>query len=430
MTDSALTAESDAALAALLRQPGVEELFAALDAEGEETRMVGGAVRNALMGIPVTEIDIATTALPEEVSRRAELAGFKAVPTGIEHGTVTVVVHGRPFEVTTLREDIETDGRRAVVRFGRSFAEDAARRDFTINAMSVGQDGKLHDEVGGLADIAEKRVRFIGAAEKRIAEDYLRILRFFRFHASYATGKPDAEGMAASIKLREGLRSLSAERVRNELTKLLMAPGASATAEQMLAGGFWPLLLHGVPHIGRFAAFVARGGDAKSADEEALARLAAIAVLTAEDAARLREGLRLSNVQGAQLGKIAAALERLHGWPQRCAGEGFRRDFIRLVLDIGAGPVSIALTLEARDADAARLAELRKRAGEIPAFPLSGASLLARGVKPGPEVGRLLGLAREAWIAAACPLDNGRLGGIIDQVLRGEAARPKPSQGR
>jgi poly(A) polymerase len=419
MTSEAVTAQGEAALSALLREPGVAELLAALAAKGEETRIVGGAVRNALIGVAVTEIDFATTTLPDEVTRRGRLAGFKAVPTGIEHGTVTLVAQGRPFEVTTLREDVETDGRRAVVRFGRSFAADAARRDFTINALSLGEDGKLHDEVGGLADIAARRVRFIGEAEKRIAEDYLRILRFFRFHASYAAGRLDAEGMTAAIRLREGLRNLSAERVRNELLKLLMTRGAVATAEEMLAGGFWPLLLHGVPHVGRFAAFVAREGDAaKSEAETALTRLAALAVLTAEEATRLRDGLRLSNAQGTELAKIAGALEKLHGWPQRHRDESFDRDLTRLVLDLGALPVQVALAIEARGADAARLDELRKRACEIPAFPLSGANILARGVKPGPEVGRLLGLAREVWIAASCPLDKAGLAAVLDAVMR------------
>jgi poly(A) polymerase len=419
MTGEAAVAGAEPQLAALLRDRGVEELFAALGGGGEETRIVGGAVRNALMGLAVAEIDIATTALPQEVTRRAELAGFKAVPTGIEHGTVTVVVHGRPFEVTTLREDIETDGRRAVVRFGRSFAADAARRDFTINAMSLDRNGKLHDGVGGLADIVSRRVRFIGDAEQRIAEDYLRILRFFRFHASYASGELDAQGFAAAIKLREGLRNLSAERVRNELLKLLTAPGAVATAEQMLAGGLWPLLLHGVPHIGRFAGFVR--GEKGATDESAgpLPRLAALAVLTSEDAARLRAGLRLSNAQAALLGKIATALEYLHGWPERENGAELAAGFTRLVLDLGHLPVCVALSIEAQGANTARLAALRSRAVEIPSFPLSGADILKRGVRPGPEVGRLLALAREAWIAASCTLDKAGLATILDEALRG-----------
>ena len=163
-------------------------LLKLLDSEGEQARIVGGAVRNALLRLPVHEIDIATTALPDEVVRRVEAAGWKAVPTGIEHGTVTVLIAGKPSEVTTLRRDIETYGRKAKVVFGRDWVVDATRRDFTINALSLSADAKVHDHVGGLADLTARRVRFIGDPNQRIAEDYLRILRFFRFHAWYGKG--------------------------------------------------------------------------------------------------------------------------------------------------------------------------------------------------------------------------------------------------
>src|SRR3954452_4100597 len=177
--------------AAWLREAPLRDLLAVLDGGGEEARVVGGAVRNAILAEPIAEIDVATTALPTEVVRRAQAAGFKAVPTGIEHGTVTVVVHGQPFEVTTLREDVETFGRHAKVAFGRDWKRDAERRDFTMNALSAARDGAVCDYVGGLADVAARRVRFIGDAAARIAEDYLRILRFFRFHAAYGEGAPD-----------------------------------------------------------------------------------------------------------------------------------------------------------------------------------------------------------------------------------------------
>ncbi len=213
-------------LRAVLARPRLTTVLAALDAPGEETRLVGGAVRDALLGRPVADIDLATTLLPEAVVARANAAGLKPVPTGIAHGTVTVVAEGEPFEVTTLREDIETDGRHAVVRFGRDFGHDAARRDFTVNALSVTPDAYVHDTVGGLADLAAARVRFIGEARQRIREDYLRVLRFFRFHARYGAGDPDPEGLAASIEARDGLALLSRERVRGELLKLLVAPGA------------------------------------------------------------------------------------------------------------------------------------------------------------------------------------------------------------
>src|SRR5580700_10962635 len=220
-----------------LRAGVLATLLALLDSDGEEARVVGGAVRNTLRAEPVGDIDIATTALPDEVIRRVEAAGFKAVPTGIEHGTVTVVAEGRPHEVTTLREDVETDGRRAKVAFGRDWRRDAERRDFTMNALSVTPDGAVHDYVGGLADLAARRVRFIGEPRARIAEDYLRILRFFRFHAAYAHGPPDPQGLHACIVARDGLRTLSRERVRAELVKLLVAPHAVATLAAMAEAG-------------------------------------------------------------------------------------------------------------------------------------------------------------------------------------------------
>jgi poly(A) polymerase len=183
-----------------LRDGALARLLAALDQNGEEARVVGGAVRNALLGEPIGDIDVATTALPAEVIKRAQAQGFKTVPTGIDHGTVTVVIDGRPFEVTTLREDVETFGRKARVAFGHDWKKDAERRDFTINALSVARDGTVHDYTGGLADLATRRIRFIGDPAARIAEDYLRILRFFRFHAHYGEGLPDASPPVRSLR--------------------------------------------------------------------------------------------------------------------------------------------------------------------------------------------------------------------------------------
>src|SRR6266403_5493929 len=227
-----------------------------LNGDGEEARVVGGAVRNALLKIPTGDIDIATTALPAEVMRRAKAAGIKSVPTGIEHGTVTLVVDGQPFEVTTLREDAETFGRKAKVAFGRDWARDAQRRDFTLNGLSVDARGVVHDHVGGLEDIAAKRVRFIGDPHQRIAEDYLRILRFFRIHAAYGAGEPDRAGYLACIAAREGLARLSAERVRMEMLKLMVADGALAAVVAMADGGLLQQIVGGVAYIGPFTAMI------------------------------------------------------------------------------------------------------------------------------------------------------------------------------
>src|SRR5665647_643194 len=228
MTDARVLAD-----APWLKSGPAARVLQLLDGNGEEARVIGGAVRNALLQIPVADIDIATTALPDEVIRRAKAAGIKSVPTGIDHGTVTLVVDGHPFEVTTLRQDTETFGRKARVAFGRDWVVDAERRDFTINGLSVDADGLVHDHVGGLADVAAKRVRFIGDAGQRISEDYLRILRFFRIHAAFGEGEPDRAGYLACIRGRAGLASLSAERVRMEMVKLVIADGAAADAGQV-----------------------------------------------------------------------------------------------------------------------------------------------------------------------------------------------------
>ncbi|MEI9803965.1 MAG: CCA tRNA nucleotidyltransferase [Pseudolabrys sp.] len=259
--------------------------------------MVGGAVRNALLEMPVHEVDVATTAVPEEVVRRVTAAGFKAVPTGIEHGTVTVVIDKHPFEVTTLRQDMETDGRHAKVAFGRDWKADAERRDFTINSLSASADGTVYDYVGGLADLAERQVRFIGEPKQRIEEDYLRILRFFRFHAVYGTGgHPYAEGVAACIAGRNGLDQLSRERVRMEILKLVVAPHAVPTLIAMADAGLLLRVLGGVSYLSNFEN-MAKAEAAIGLHPDPVRRLGALGVTIAEDAERLAQKLRLANVE-------------------------------------------------------------------------------------------------------------------------------------
>ncbi|HZW53141.1 MAG TPA: CCA tRNA nucleotidyltransferase, partial [Candidatus Elarobacter sp.] len=289
---------------AWLTEGALGKLMAVLDRDGEEARVVGGAVRNVLIGEPTGDIDVATTALPPEVMRRAQAAGFKAVPTGIEHGTVTIVVDHRPFEVTTLREDVETFGRHAVVRFGRDWRADAARRDFTINALSLSRDGVVHDYVGGLADIAVRRVRFIGQAAARIAEDYLRVLRFFRFHAAYGSGLPDPEGLHACIDARDKLERLSRERVRMELIKLLVAAHAVPTLAVMAEAGLLAPVLGGVPYLAGMSN-MAKVEAACALPPDPVRRLGALAVMIAEDAERLWQRLRLTNAEHERLASMA-----------------------------------------------------------------------------------------------------------------------------
>jgi len=275
-------------------------LLGVLNRDGEEARPIGGAVRNALLGEPVQEIDIATTALPDEVMRRAQQAHFKPVPTGIDHGTVTVVVDGHPLEVTTLREDVETFGRKARVAFGRDWVKDAERRDFTMNGLSVDAGGVVYDYVGGIADAKARCVRFIGAPDQRIAEDYLRILRFFRIHAAFGAGEPDRDGYLACIRGRAGLATLSAERARMEMLKLLVAQGASAAALAMVDAGLLQAIIGGVAYAGPFEAMIAIERTL-GLPASPTRRLAALTVAVTEDAKRVATRLRLSNAEAKAL---------------------------------------------------------------------------------------------------------------------------------
>ena len=390
-----------------------------LNGGGEEARAVGGAVRNALMKLPVGEIDIATTAVPDEVIRRARAAGIRSVPTGIDHGTVTLVLDGQPFEVTTLREDTETFGRHARVSFGRDWIGDANRRDFTINALSAGPDGVVHDYVGGLEDIAARHVRFIGEAGKRIEEDYLRILRFFRMHAAFGAGEVDRAGYLACIDGRAGLATLSAERMRMEMLKLLVADGAAGAIEAMTDSGLLQAIVGGVTYAGPFAAMIA-AERALGLKADAMRRLAALAVAVTEDAKRIATRLRLSNAEARALDSMGHRWWRLAGMDEARA----RRRLYRL----GESPYRDRLLLAwARTGgDGERwtgLARLAER-WTAPKFPLRAADFIARGIAEGPALGQVLALAEDAWLAADFPLDAAALSSIADQAiarLKGDA---------
>ena len=386
-------------IARFLAQPVLARLLSALDGDGEETRIVGGAVRNLLLGEPANDIDLATTALPEETIRRGKAAGFRAVPTGIEHGTVTLVADGTSFEVTTLRRDVETDGRRAKVVFGRDFVADALRRDFTINALGLGRDGIVHDYCGGLDDLSQRRVRFIGDAGTRIREDYLRILRFFRFHARYGVGEPDGEGLSACIAGREGLAGLSRERVRAELLKLLIAPRVVATLGAMAGAGLVMPVIGGVPHLSRFAAIAEDDG----ADVYPAFRLAALAVAVSEDALRLRERLRLSNEEFDRIERIARALEGLGGH-SGLPGIAALRQVAHGAGNEAAAAALVLLNVSARGESRDEVQRLIGELGRTPRFEPTGKHVVELGIPPGPRVGQALAAARQSWIEAGCPI--------------------------
>ena len=385
-----------------------------LDGNGEEARVVGGAVRNALLEIPTGDIDIATTALPAEVIRRARAAGIKSVPTGIEHGTVTLVIDAQPFEVTTLREDIETFGRKAKVAFGRDWVRDAQRRDFTINGLSVDAGGAVHDHVGGLDDIAVKRVRFIGDPDQRIAEDYLRVLRFFRIHAAYGAGEPDRAGYLACIRARAGLATLSAERVRMEMLKLMIAQGAAGAVAAMADGGLLLPIFGGVAYTGPFTAMIAVE-RVLGLKPDPVRRLGALAVAVTEDAKRVAMRLRLTNNETRAIDSMGHRWWRLAGMDEATArrrlyrlGEGRYRDRLMLAWARAGESVDSAHWQE--------LATLPER-WSAPKFPLKAADFIARGIAEGPALGQVLALAEDAWLAADFPLDDAALTAIAGQTV-------------
>jgi tRNA nucleotidyltransferase/poly(A) polymerase len=404
-----------------LREGELPLLLDVLDRDGEEARVVGGAVRNELLDEPVRDIDVATTAMPDEVMRRAAAAGFKPVPTGVEHGTVTIVIDGTPFEVTTLREDVETFGRHARVAFGRDWRRDAERRDFTMNALSATRDGTVYDYVGGLDDLAERRVRFIGDPASRIAEDYLRILRFFRFHAAYSDGgHPDPAGLHACIAGRDGLENLSRERVRMEVLKLLVGTHTVPALVSMSEAGLLVTVLGGVPLLASCANMIKLEREL-SLTADPVRRLGALGVTTAEDAERLRQRLRLANVEYERLASMA------DGWWQIGPGTGMH-DARVLLYRLGPEKLLDRMLLTWSRAWSEGVADdhwhdlvLLPDRWTAPVFPLKAADFVARGLAKGPALGAALRAAEEAWIAQDFPMEAARLAQIADAAARGGA---------
>ncbi len=409
MTDARVLAD-----APWLRPGPAARVLGLLNGDGAEARVVGGAVRNALLGVPIGDIDIATTALPADVIRRAKAAGIKSVPTGIDHGTVTLVVDAQPFEVTTLREDVETFGRKAKVAFGTDWARDAERRDFTVNGLSAGADGVVHDYVGGLKDIADQRVRFIGDPNLRISEDYLRILRFFRIHAAYGAGEPDREGYLACISGRAGLAGLSAERMRMEILKLMIARGAARAVAVMAEGGLLLPIFGGVAYVGPFAAMI-EAERALGLEPNAVRRLGALAVAVTEDARRLSVRLRLTNNETKALDSMGHRWWRMAGMDEARA----RRRLYRLGAERYRDRLMLAWARAGAETGAAswrELATLPER-WSAPKFPLRAADFVGRGIDAGPALGHVLTLAEDAWLAADFPLDAPALQAIADQTV-------------
>ena len=369
-----------------LHDPGLRAVLAAVP----DARLVGGCVRDALAGRPVADIDLATPQRPEAVMQALRAAGIRAVPTGLDHGTVTAVVDRRGFEITTLRRDEETDGRHARVAYTDDWREDAARRDFTINALSMTPDGAVFDPFGGIADLAAGRVRFVGSAAQRIAEDYLRILRFFRFHARYGRLPPDPEALAAIRAGVAGISRLSVERVWSELARLLAAPDPTGSLALMAGLGLLAAVLPEGADPARLARLVRAG-----APPDPLLRLAA---LLTGDLDALADRLKLSGAERERLAALRAA-------PVPAPGAS-DPDLRRLLADTPAD-ILIGRTWLAGDSGA-KWAALRARLAALPApvFPLEGHDVLALGELPGPRVGALLREIRAWWLAGGCVADG------------------------
>lgn len=401
---------------AWLQKSDIQTLLRILSLDGEEARIVGGAVRNQLLEKPISDIDIATTCLPKQIIARVEEAGFKAIPTGVAFGTVTVLSQSCSYEVTTLRSDIETDGRHAKVVFGRDWKKDAERRDFTINALYCDAAGHLYDDVGGLHDIASKTVRFIGVAEERIREDYLRILRFFRFFAWYGAGRPDVQGLKACVALKHGLQQLSSERIWAEMKKLLTAFDPTRALLWMRQSGILTRIFPETEKWGIDAIHsLVKTEQTFGWKVDPLLRLES---LLPPDPIRLHEmahRLRFSKMETMRL-KEWATLDMIS---QNCS-EHFVQ---KLIYFHGRPPVLDQLSLSVAAAygavweksealqKAKNYLELYQLAQEwqIPTFPVRGKDLIKKGLVKGVFLGKKLKELEKIWVESGFLMDRDAL---------------------
>lgn len=389
-----------------LKGAELQALFDILCADGGDARVAGGAVRNALMGMPASDVDLCTTLVPQDVVKRLEGAGYKAVPTGIDHGTVTAVIEGLAFEVTTLRKDIETDGRHAVVEFGTDWQADANRRDLTMNGLYCDREGKVYDYVDGYKDIVSKDVRFIGDAETRIKEDSLRILRFFRFFAWYGGGRPDASGLKACAAGRRLLAGLSVERVWMELKKMLAAPDPSRAILWMRTTGILGAVLPETHKWGTDAVpGLLRLEQEQGWKADPLFRLMGMVRPDEETMQNLSKRLAFSNKE----------TQRMVAWANNPAPKPdiSISDFEKFLYKSDAQGLMDSMKLEVvhlqgRDEVTNADAMLKfidfTQNWKRPTFPLQGQDLIAAGVKPGPEMGKKLNALEKAWIESGFKL--------------------------
>lgn len=388
--------------AAWRHRPGLDGLLHALEADEGRARFVGGAVRDGLLGLPVNDLDIATVLEPSAVLERLKAAGIKAVPTGIDHGTITAVIAGWPVEITTLRRDVSTDGRRATIAYTTDWREDASRRDFTINALYADPSShEITDFFGGVADLEARRVRFIGDASARIAEDHLRILRYFRFLARFGRDDPDDEGYAACRAAANSLMALSRERIADELLKLLALDSPLASVRLMVEGDILKPVLPEIDRasLGRLEQLMAREA-ASVTPPAALRRLAALLPPDPRIADAVGARLKLSNKARKRL---TVALDPTVGDPPPRA----------LAFQIGVeGAIDRILLNSAQAIEGlALLADWTP-----PQLPIGGGALIARGLVPGPDVAKAVGEVQRRWVEEGFP-DDRRVAEIADQTV-------------
>jgi poly(A) polymerase len=389
---------------AWMAAPETTQTMMALMSEGDIARFVGGAVRDTLLGRAISDVDIASTGDAERNITRLEAAGIKAIPTGLKHGTITAVIGARHFEVTTLRHDLETDGRHAVVSATDDWLIDAARRDFTMNALYLDPDGTLYDPTGGQMDIRRGLVRFVGDPGARIQEDYLRILRFFRFHAWYGTGPCDPAGLAACRENRDGIGKLSRERIRIELLKLLTADDPTIAVNIMRENGIWTPVLGCQPEPEKLARLMALEKNFGSGDP--IRRLAALAGNVG--AAELADRLRLSRAETRRLNVILDPAQELVGEPTATdINRALYRHGKQAVLDWAMVTNSLSHATAIKNVN-------------LKPFPLSGKDAIAQGLPAGPKLGEWLAKVENWWLAEGFAPDRAACQAKLKELLARE----------
>lgn len=401
---------------AWFKKPSLRRIFDLLNIDGEEVRVAGGAVRNSLMGHPIEDIDLATTWLPNEVTKLAAKAGIKVVHTGIEHGTVTLVADGAAFEVTTLREDIETDGRHAKVLFGKNWQKDAERRDLTINGLYANADGEIIDLVGGIDDIKSANIRFIGEADKRIKEDYLRVLRFFRFFARYGAGRPDAEGLKASVRAVSKLSTLSVERIWKEMVLLLSADDPSRSLLWMRTTGVLTALFPETEKWGIDAVTpLVETKKALGWDSDPLLLLESMVPPDPERIAEMAKRLKMSNLHKDRLLEWVSTPMISHEMADIALDRMLYRGSVSGIKDVLRLSLVNARSRAHGDdkamMEAANYTRLLKRLEnwQKPEFPIAGKDLIAAGVEKGKAIGEKLAELEYIWIESDFQMSRDQL---------------------